>query len=436
MKAAKTLLFAVLLLTSCTKQDVDVPDIPYYPDEKDAGLSMTVEETLQKVHKPVAGKIPRVEFYFRAVDPESKGGTYRIEAVSDDNLIDLNFDIMSIYAFGNKDVSGDYYGIKGYAVVHNGSAFKHEQLSSIGERASTVDKQGWYTGNLGLNFQLLDKNGNPVSSDNVEFFSNPQPTTTIGSTTYSTGFTFNFSVGLTLGATKFDEDEQKNPSLVALGFATFGFDWNNKSTQYLPDQSVEMTTGSDRSVSYKFVTNNDKSSIPPLFRTDQRVEFDWVWHVKSGAYSAKDRCMEGMKLKVLVSDEFRAKLKDTHNEVIVSPENPRQSMEPVSLEIDIPGINRIPIGTVNFKNTARSYVNKVKIWRSEGHDTQKPYCEIPRAFGKGGSFDQVLREGKYDLYFDLVDGDSGRAKGHYVIRNITITDDATVYVSTMDAERI
>jgi len=428
-------LFPLLCLVGCDKIN---PTDPVEDDFIDvtAPASRYIEQEKIWYGDAYGASIPEHSFLIQGGPPDFEYDTYVIPAYAGDKLIDLHFNIVPLYVFGEDNKSGDYYAVSGYVIVHNNQCFSNGKIKG---QVGTIDRHGWYTGKLGLDFTLLDKDGKPVSAENVSFYSEPKPGTTIGSTTYTSGFTFNLTAGFTLGKMKYSEEVK---SAILLGIVGFTFDWNTEKEQYLPDQSVMTSTGiKDRSVSYSFNTNNDSkgkgaSSIPNLFRNDQRVDFDWIWHVKSGAYSAKDYGEDGMKISAKISNEFRTKV-DSDGEPLNDPEIKTSSMKSVEKVFDIPTMNRVPIGTLKFKNTTKKYVSNAQFWKSGTYGQHKePFCSVKGAFDTNETFKQILREGKYDLYYDLLDGDTGRSYGRYVVRNIEVKKNATIFSNTMHAEKL
>jgi len=235
------------------------------------------------------------------------------EYIPGKGMIECHIQVLPLYAFGNEGVAGDYYAVTGYAVAHNADCYKEYKITSFPGKPMDTDFYGWYMKDLGLHFELLTEEGEPVSADKVSFFVNPEPSTTIGSTVYKKGFDVVLNTSLTVGLCQQEEEGEKSWQILALGNLGLSLNWYDSSSQVLPDQSVEMYTDSQhRNVTYRFKTNNDMGGfatkfIPPLFRTDQRVDFSWVWYVKGGNYSAIDYGFKGMKLKATIDPVYYAK---------------------------------------------------------------------------------------------------------------------------------
>lgn len=372
---------------------------------------------------------------------EYRGIQWKTPAVESSGAVDLHIEVLPLHVFGNDYVSGDYYSVSGYVVMHNAEVYAERSIPQI-------NMCGWYMGEYNLGFQMLDSNGNAVSMESTDFLVTPEPSTTIGSTTYTKGSSFKLSGNLTFGALYKDiDDEPEDPGwkTTNLGFLSVGFISNNSSTQNLPDQSVEMSTSAtDRSISYKLLTNNDMGgytteNIPIIARTDQRMDFSWVWHIKAGNYCAKDYDFGNMRMRVTVQPVYRAKLKG-HVESEQGQEHFEQTEkythDALSTTIDLPAMNRIPSGTVELKNTMSKYLAHLEIYRSGEYGLKKAYYKDSGSYDKDDVASILLREGEYDFVYDRVDGDTGDVAGKSIIKGVKVEAGKTTETTTLASEPI
>ena len=93
-------------------------------------------------------------------------------------------------------------------------------------------------------------------------------------------------------------------------------------------------------------------------------------------------------------------------------------------------MNRIPAGNVKLMNTTRNTLTNILFYRSGEYGIKSPYCSPGGAYNQNEEADILLREGEYDIVYELVDPDSLEPKGHYMIKGVKITADSTAETST------
>ena len=379
--------------------------------------------------------IPAVQLWERTY-------TYNSTPISVTKAIDLHIEVLPIYVFGSEDYSGDYYGISGYCIMHNGSFYK-EVEESFGNSV-TMYAYYWYMSRYNLEFQLLSSDEKKVSNENTLFFVTPEPSTTISSTTYKKGFSFSLSPKLTIG-TRQDEDETTHElswKSMRMGVIGLGFKWEDSHTQNLPDQSVELNTGTTRDVSYTIITNNDEKGfgteyIPTVARTDQRVDFSFVWHLNSGNFCAKDNDLGNMKLQIGITPEYKSAAYSMHYETAEKVESRVKYTHPkLSSIIDLPGMNRIPVGDVKIKNTTINTMTNILFYRSGEYGINSPYFAHNGAYNKNGEAEIMMREGKYDIVYELVEPDLLNPIGRFMIPGVEVSGNGTTETSTVKAEAL
>lgn len=366
--------------------------------------------------------------------------TYNSTPISVTKAIDLHIEVLPIYVFGSESYSGDYYGISGYCIMHNGSFYKEVEKSF---ESSVMYAYYWYMSRYNLEFQLLSSDGQKVSNENTLFFVTPEPSTTISSTTYKKGFSFSLSPKLTIG-TRQDEDEQTQElswQNMLMGVIGLGFKWDDSYTQNLPDQSVELNTGTTRDVSYTIITNNDENGfgteyIPTVARTDQRVDFSFVWLLKSGNFCAKDNDLGNMKLQIGITPVYKsaAYSKNTYSQSVTKVESRVTYTHPtISSIIDLPGMNRIPVGDVKIKNTTRNTMTNIFFYRSGEYGINSPYFSHNGAYNQDDEAEIMMREGKYDIVYELVEHDLLNPIGRFMIPGVEVSGNGTTETSTINS---
>ena len=369
--------------------------------------------------------------------------TYESTPISVTKAIDLHIEVLPIYVFGSESYSGDYYGISGYCIMHNGSFYKEVQKSF---ESSVMYAYYWYMSRYNLEFQLLSSDRQKVSNENTLFFVTPEPSTTISSTTYKKGFSFSLSPKLTLGVRQ-DEDETTHELSwkgMLMGVIGLGFKWDDSYTQNLPDQSVELNTGTTRNVSYTIITNNDENGfgtkyIPSVARTDQRVDFSFVWQLKSGNFCAKDNDLGNMKLQIGITPEYKsaAYSENHYSQSVTKVESRVKYTHPtISSIIDLPGMNRIPVGDVKIKNTTINTMTNILFYRSGEYGINSPYFSHNGAYNQNEEAEIMMREGKYDIVYELVERDLLNPIGRFMIPGVEVSANGTTETSTTKAEEL
>ena len=368
---------------------------------------------------------------------------YNSTPISVTKAIDLHIEVLPIYVFGSEDYSGDYYAISGYCIMHNGSFYKEVQKSF---ESSVLYAYYWYMSRYNLEFQLLSSDEQKVSNENTLFFVTPEPSTTISSTTYNKGFSFSLSPKLTLGVRQ-DEDETTHELSwkgMLMGVIGLGFKWEDSQTQNLPDQSVELNTGTTRDVSYTIITNNDENGfgtkyIPKVARTDQRVDFSFVWHLKSGNFCAKDNDLGNMKLQIGITPKYKsAAYSENHYSTSVTKVESRVTYTHPKLSsiIDLPGMNRIPVGDVKIKNTTINTMTNILFYRSGEYGINSPYFSHNGAYNQNEEAEIMMREGKYDIVYELVEPTLLNPIGRFMIPGVEVSANGTTETSTIKAEEL
>ena len=369
--------------------------------------------------------------------------TYNSTPISVTKAIDLHIEVLPIYVFGSESYSGDYYGISGYCIMHNGSFYKEvkESFSSF----VTMYAYYWYMSRYNLEFQLLSSDGQKVSTENTLFFVTPEPSTTESTTTYKKGFSFSLSPKLTIG-TRQNEDKTTHElswKSILMGVIGLGFKWDDSSTQNLPDQSVELNTGMTRDVSYTIITNNDENGfgteyIPTVARTDQRVDFSFVWQLKSGNFCAKDNDFGNMKLQIGITPVYKSAAYSENNKSLVGKVERRftYTHPTISSTIDLPGMNRIPVGDVKIKNTASNTMTNILFYRSGEYGINSPYFSHNGAYNQNEEAEIMMREGKYDIVYELVEPNLLNPIGRFMIPGVEVSGNGTTETSTVKAEEL
>lgn len=355
---------------------------------------------------------------------------------------DVHLEILPIYCPGSTDASGDYYAVNGYVLAHNRELFEVKDYAK-----STLC--GYYMGNLAFGLQLLDDAGQPVTNDAVSFVDTPQPSTTISSWTYTYGYSFSIKAPLTLGITETAADTIAGTNEFSIPLPSYKC--NDKASQNLPEQVVEMNTGAfDRSVSYKLQTNHygggyHAEDLPSFSWNDQRVDFSFVWFVSKGHYNANDYNEGHMKLCFDLHPQLYANARMVYmnehgydSKQLVTGLKPKMNYDDSSFIIDMPTPKRAPVGNFSVQNPSSFYMTDITLWHSGtyGKPDAKPVSSCSDAFGRDQSYDGVMLEGTYDMVFSLRDGNTGELKYTRILRGIEIEGEKSTVTNISTSEPI
>ena len=394
----------------------DTPEDPYYTMVFDTTFAVNIPEMI--LESKVVQSDP-----FHPVNLISP-------AVNADACVQLHLEIFPMYAFGNGDESGDYYYVDGYIVSHNALIYADRYYKG-------VNLYGWYPALYALDFQLLSSEGEPLDGVNdLKFASTPEPSSTTTDWNYHHELTLSVTTQLTIGMARPKVRRNRREWKVLFkGWLGGSFQWVNSTTQNLPDQTILMYYDSDdREVHYQFKTMNDETGygnkyIPDVFKTDQKVSFNWVWHVKKGVDCANDGDLREMQMKVAVRPNYKMAYKGLYAQLTPHVEEifeGRHTYEYPSHEfvMDMPAINRIPAGTIYLKHDTGNddyFLTDITIYREGEYATGIPYDKVSGTYDQDETAKITTRYGTYDIAFTQKDSkDNGKVVCRRIVRKVTI----------------
>ena len=364
--------------------------------------------------------------------------------VSAPGAFDLHLNVFPLYVFGtDENISGDYYCVEGSITSHNALTYAERTYNQVWI-------YGWYPSQFDLEFQLLSPDGKQLGSNEVEFFTYPEPSTSIGSSTYTKGTTFTLGPKLTFGGAR---PEGVSGILAwvntALGMISVGYSYDSSSKQHLPDQGISLKTDAQtQAVNYSFITFNDTggystASIPLIFRSNQSISFSWVWHVKTGKYCAKDYDFGNMKMAVKIKPTYKAaykgKIVNTYGRAVFEGRALYEHPD-LTANFDLPAMNRIPTGDIELKYidmVDNNYLTQLKVYRSgEYSPDKKPYYSDTSIYKKNQIAKIPIRVGTYDIVYKIQDREYGTVISHSIIKNVKVTANNITEKTTFDSEAL
>lgn len=342
------------------------------------------------------------------------------------STIDLDIYVTPLYSYecNASDKSGDYYFINMTLLCRNG-----EMCGFYRKWHGAVVTHGYafYSKSIEWGASLVDKDGKELTT-RMNFFKTPQPTSTLNSSTYTTGFSATLNASAMLGFA----NEKPTGSITVGGSWT----WSHSNTRTVADQSIEQGTASvTKGVYYKYKCNNQRTenemedAIPAIGRTDQLCEAGWCWRV----YGTKDDDANeafGLKFNLdpLYGYMYRHATWGTEGNVETLRITPIDN----SIVFPIVPPDRTRHGVLEFKNVTSDYINAVKVYDASG----KVVAKSDSAYGNDHIFRYQLPIGTYSVEYEISNGDTQGTKGRYRVKDIEISTAETASKTTLDGVKI
>jgi hypothetical protein len=340
--------------------------------------------------------------------------------------------VYPLYLFkGNSSTSaaGDYYAVKGSVTARNGSAW-----------GPTTRKHGWcnirmvgyYMRWLNIEFQLLNKDGTAIKE--LQFYGDPIPQTTMGSTTYTDTESYGFNLA---GSVK-----GGNSGVSGGGTVGFSAQWSTTISQNFPDVTTQRyTDGSGAKLKYSYTVQNINSDnnwgnwdrkYPLLSRSDFTAQQAWIWKVPAGdGTGVGDNTTTSFKMSVKVNASY-----GVHSwwRGAAWSRNPcfDVAMETATFDINPP--SRKPFGVVGVKNAGTSTVANIVLRNNGNNDVSS----ISGSYNQNEIARTKVESGTYTITYDLYNPDTNKKLSSWKIQNVKVElagteEESTTNVSTVNA---
>ena len=309
--------------------------------------------------------------------------------VSEIGLIFSNdVDITPLYAFQNGNSGGDYYIVDATTNVYTSQIYKADSISNyvVFPFADNATFCGYYLKELYSEYHLVDSAGRDIGEFPAGHF--PTPSTTLGTTTYTTGFSFGISGSVKIVI--------KAEGVYIVPQLSVGFNFIN-SAEREASGPIDVQNNTQSPVPAYLITLNDlpdlgNINVPEHAQGISSFHQSWIWRVPSTA----DGDTLAFRLKSSHQLEFLA------NSIISNQvgEIYARDKAVLSQTFKVTPPNRVPMGALVIKNTENSlYVSDIKIFR-EGQ--KEPVYVDNSPYAPGQSFRLNLDVGKY--YVELGKG--------------------------------
>ncbi len=352
------------LLASCGEKSLNV-GIPEYESEKR-------DELLQSAHSSESFqvKLDNVAIYTNNKDKKfKKSGSATFDAL---------FTITPLYAFKSEKSNyvGDFYVIDAtFSVASDKMYFGKEEVYEYTYWGiDYFDIKGFFLKSYQIETSIVDRSGNEITP---VFQKAPSPSTTIGTTTYTSGVTWKFDAALSGGI--------KDRNLTSGA----GFTYDSSRSRTVKDISITNLSTSSGKVGYKLTVNNlpkdaYRGYVPEVAINTFDFHCGWVWQIDNTPENDADKefimqvCIKELTYGTTESD-------------FVKPD--------YVLKVALPIPNRVASGTVVLTNTVKDkYMTDVRFTDAKG----KVFADNSGSvYGKEKYYTASLPEGNYTLSFKL-----------------------------------
>lgn len=295
------------------------------------------------------------------------------------STVDVSYTIYPLFSFDENTTSGDFYVVEGTFTVHNAGMYQGQWTKRHGGVKAHLC--GFYLNNFNINVTFCDSQMKDYSGVDFPAGASPVPETTIGATTYTSGFSWGLSGSISGGFA----------SGKPTGSLTFGGNvgWNNSTSRQISDLTIEKNAPNGV-VNYALTVNNlpkgGHYTVPSIAKSDLTINQTWVWHVPA----THDNSTDNFAMRVQISPTYKGyhwySSKADFSERSFNCSNQAQDM---AFTVKLTPPNRIPTGQLTVVNSSSShkYLDGIKIWRAESAADAEPDYTITQtiASSTGGA---------------------------------------------------
>ena len=328
------------------------------------------------------------------------------------STVDVSYNIYPMHAFSTTTAPGDYYLVEASIVAHNGNMYKGKWTSKHGGVYAHLC--GYYMSKLEFNTVFLDENKKEFTSVKFPAGQTPHPGTTVGSTSYTDGFSWGLNGNITGGY---------SDGFTLTGSIGFDVGWSSSETRDCQDVEISLnSTPSNIRYSYEIENLPSKAgpstnpSIPKVAVNDMDMFASWVWYVPSATDYSNDK----YNLQMSVVPYYKAYHWystaadfDSKGPYAAISEGNRTETRALLAPC------RIPTGLLTITNTSRErqYVGNIQIWK-KGSTSSEPEYTINQTIasnaigstGTGTEASIILPVGEYTIKCEMYNKQDGGEK--------------------------
>lgn len=319
--------------------------------------------------------------------------------VEGEGEVTLRHSIYPFYAFEKSNSNGDYYLIKSEVTVTNDKMYQGymKQLfrDDVKKLQTTTHICGFYLREIRVRYELVDKDGKNVGEFPTGH--SPTPLTTVGSTTYTTGFSWSLGAQIRIGS-----DTLKASPLI------WNIAYNNEAKRNIQDMDVR-NSSTGQTAQYAFTLNNLPSSNsedgfipklppPPLSISTNTYAQEFIWRVPETKDGQGDNI--AFTLYQYVEVDYGICYSLTSKQGLGPKYELEEYIETVkdvsSVKLNPPC--RIPMGMLKITNKNKGqYIKDIAIAKKG----EEPKVLSKGSFAYGKSFETYINVGEYDVEFKM-----------------------------------
>ena len=384
-------LLSCLFFSACEKEQAGGDD--FFEEEPPP-----IENTTDDIDELIIPQQTSITFPYQ-VKKEVGKKDIALYPVEGEGEVTLRHSIYPFYAFEKNNSNGDYYLIKSEVAVTNDKMYQGYMQQLFQDEAqrlqTTTHICGFYLREIRVRYELVDKDGKTVGEFPTGH--SPTPLTTVGSTTYTTGFSWSLGAQIRIGS-----DTLKVSPLI------WNIAYKNEAKRNIQDMDVR-NTSSDEIAKYAFTLNNLPSSNtesrytpklppPPLSISTNTYAQEFIWRVPS----TKD--FQGDDVKFTLHQKVEIDYGVCYSLSSPLGRGPRYDLEEYvetvrdSSAIEFIPPCRIPMGMLKITNKNKGqYIKDIAIAK-EG---EEPKVLSKGSFAYGKSFETYINVGEYDVEFKM-----------------------------------
>lgn len=384
-------LLSCLFFSACEKEQAGGDD--FFEEEPPP-----IENTTDDIDELIIPKQTSITFPYQ-VKKEVGNKDIALYPIEGEGEVTLRHSIYPFYAFEKNNSNGDYYLIKSEVAVTNDKMYQGYMQQLLRDEArrlqTTTHICGFYLREIRVRYELVDKEGNTVGEFPVGH--SPTPLTTVGSTTYTTGFSWSLGAQIRIGG-----DTLKASPLI------WNIAYKNEAKRNIQDMDVR-NSSTGQTAQYAFTLNNLPSSNsedgfrpklppPPLSISTNTYAQEFIWRVPETKDGQGDNT--AFTLNQYVEVDYGICYSLTSQLGLGPRYELEEYIETVkdSSSVKLNPPCRIPMGMLKITNKNKGqYIKDIAIAK-EGEEP-KVVSKGSLAYGK--SFETYINVGEYDVEFKM-----------------------------------
>lgn len=377
------LLLFCLFFSACEKEQIDGDDI--FVEEHDIEALIVPQQTSITFPYHINRTVGKKDVELYPIEGEGE--------------VTLRHSIYPFYAYEKNNSNGDYYLIKSEVAVTNDKMYKGYMNRIFRDDHKKVERTthicGFYLREIRVDYELVNKDGKTVGEFPERH--SPTPLTTVGSTTYTSGFSWSLGAQIRIG----NDTIEVKPLIWKISY-------DNEEIRNIQDMDV-MNNSSIQTAQYAFKLNDlppsktedgyiPKLPPPPLSITTNTYAQEFIWRVPD----TKD--FQGNDVKFTLHQKVEVEYGICYSLTSSRGSSRRDKLEEYvdivsnSSTIELVPPCRIPMGLLKITNKNNGqYIKEITITKKG----ENPKVVSEGSLAYGSSFVVYVDVGKYDVKFKM-----------------------------------